>query len=180
MKAIVKGALVGGFIAFIWVNISWMILPWHQLTISSVPDEEATRTALRTQIPESGLYILPWSNDKSQQEATRNKVEEGPFAYMVVHPRGVEMNMSKMMILGLLSNIFIAAILSLLLNMTSGLGYIRRVGFVKTAAIAGSLVVVMPNLIWWHFPIGQAVVTIVDTGFTWGFAGMAIAKFVKD
>ena len=47
------------------------------------------------------------------------------------------------------------------------------------AAVAGSLVVLVPDLIWWQFPISHTLVTIVDTALTWGFAGLVIGKIVK-
>ena len=107
-------------------------------------------------------------------------MENGPYAYMVVHPDGFKKNMTKMMLFGLLLNIVIAFILTYLLTKTKGLSYIQKVGFVKMAAVAGALVVVVPNLIWWQFPLAYTLVTIVDTAFTWGFAGLAIGKIVKD
>ena len=99
---------------------------------------------------------------------------------MVVHPDGFKMNMPKMMLFGLLSNILIAFMLTYLLTKTKGLSYIQKVGFVPMAAVAGALVVVVPNLIWWQFPLAYTLVTIVDTAVTWGFAGLAIGKIVKD
>jgi len=182
MKVLIKGSLIGGLVAFIWMNFSWMVLPWHQKTISTLPNDAPVAEALKNNVSKSGLYILPWSASMSKeaQAEVSQKLENGPFAYMVVHPNGLKLNMTKMMLFALLSNIVIAFILTYLLTKTSGLSYIQKVGFVKMAAIAGALVVVVPNLIWWHFPLDYTLVTIVDTAFTWGFAGLAIGKIVKD
>ncbi len=182
MKVLIKGALIGGVVAFVWMNFSWMVLPWHMMTISTLPNDAPIAESLKNNVKESGLYILPWTETKTEaaQAEINQKMEKGPFAYMVVHPNGLKLNMIKMMLFGLLFNIVIAFILTYLLTKTKGLSYIQKAGFVTTAAVAGSLVIVVPNFIWWHFPLAYTLVTIVDTAFTWGFAGLAIGKIVKD
>jgi hypothetical protein len=182
MKVLIKGALIGGLIAFIWTNISWMVLPWHQITISTLPNEAPVAEALKNNVSENGLYILPWTTDKSGEAMAEfdQKIKNGPYAYMVVHPDGLEMNMGKMMFLGLLTNILVAFMLTYLLTKTKGLSFIQKVGFIKLAAVGGGLVVVVPNIIWWHFPLGYSLLTIVDIAIAWGLAGLAIGKIVKD
>ena len=181
MKVLIKGGLIGGVIAFIWMNISWMVLPWHMMTINTVPDETQIVQSIQADVPESGLYILPWTDDHSEEnmEVFNQRMESGPFVYMVVHPNGMKVNMGTMMLYGFLYNVVIAFMLTYLLTKTTGLSYIQKVGFIKMVAVTGALVVVVPNLIWWHFPIGFTVVTVIDTAFTWGFAGLAIGKIVK-
>lgn len=76
-------------------------------------------------------------------------MEKGPFGYMVIHPKGFKQSMSKMMLFGLLSNILIAFILTYLLTKTKGLSYLQKIGFIKLGAIAGALLIIIPNLIWW-------------------------------
>lgn len=182
MKVLIKGALIGGLVAFMWMNFSWMVLPWHFMTISTLPNDAPIAESLKNNVTESGLYILPWTSNKTEEAMAEvnQKMENGPYAYMVVYPDGFKKNTTKMMLFGLLFNIVIAFILTYLLTKTKGLSYIQKVGFVKMAAVAGALVVVMPNLIWWQFPLAYTLVTIVDTAFTWGFAGLAIGKIVKD
>lgn len=182
MKVLIKGAILGGLIAFIWTNISWMALPWHQSTISAIPNEAPVAESLKKNIPSSGLYILPWSTEKSKEahEAVNKKMEKGPYGFMVIHPNGFKNSMSNMMIFGLLSNILIAFILTYLLTKTKGLSYLQKVGFIKLAAVAGALVIIVPNLIWWQFPLAYSLVTIIDTALTWGFAGLVIGKIVKN
>ena len=182
MKILIKGALIGGLVAFIWTNISWMVLPWHGWTIDKLSNEAPIAESLKNNVTKSGLYILPWKTEKTKEamEEVNKKMEKGPYAFMVVHPDGFKKSMTKMMLFGLLTNILIAFILTYLLTKTKGLSYIHKVGFVKMAAVAGALVIVVPNLIWWQFPVAYTLVTIVDTALTWGFAGLAIGKIVKN
>ena len=59
MKVLIKGALIGGLVAFIWTNVSWMVLPWHMATISGLSNEAPIAEFLKTYVTEIGLYILP-------------------------------------------------------------------------------------------------------------------------
>jgi len=147
MKVLIKGAIFGGLVAFIWMNFSWMVLPWHWMTISTLPNDAPIAESLKNNVTESGLYILPWTADRTEEamEEVNQKMESGPFAYMVVHPDGFKMNMVKMMLFGLIFNIVIAFMLTYLLTKTKGLSYIQKVGFVKLAAVAGALVVVVTS-----------------------------------
>ena len=126
MKTLIKGAIAGGLVAFIWTNISWMVLPWHGTTISSLENEAPVAEALKSNITKNGLYIIPWSDDHSPEEYEKinQKMEAGPYAFMVVHPKGYKKSMPKMMILGLLFNMLIALMLTYLLTQTKGLSYI--------------------------------------------------------
>ena len=181
MRVLIKGALIGGLIAFIWMNISWMVLPWHFMTISTLEDEAPLAKSLKNNVPENGLYILPWTTDKSKEgmEAFNKKMEVGPYAYMVVHPNGFSQSMPKMMFFGLLFNVLVAFMLTYLVSKASGLTYFQKVRFIKLAGLAGALIIVVPNLIWWQFPLAYSLVTLIDAGITWGLAGLEILKIVK-
>lgn len=181
MSTLVKAANAGGLVAFIWVNISWMALPWHWSTIGGVTSESPIAEALKNNVSESGVYILPYSADHSQeaQVEVHKKMAEGPYAFMVVHPNGIDLSMSKMMVGGLLLHIIVALILSFLLSKTSGLSYSQQVGFVALAAMAGTLLVNVADWNWWNFPVTYILINLLDALITWVLAGMVIAKLVK-
>jgi len=100
MNVLLKGAVIGGLIAFTWTNVSWMVLPWHHMTISTLPNEAPIAESLKNNVTESGLYILPWTKEKTQEayEDGFQKMEKGPYAYMVVHPDGIKKSMAKTVI----------------------------------------------------------------------------------
>ena len=72
-----------------------------------MPNETPVAEALKNNVTESGLYILPWKTERSAEAMAEvnKKMEQGPYAYMVVHPDGFKKSMPKMMLLGLLFNI---------------------------------------------------------------------------
>jgi len=57
---LIKGALIGGLIYFIWTIVSWVALPWHKLYLSKVPNEANVSIMLKSEIPQSGLYFILW------------------------------------------------------------------------------------------------------------------------
>ncbi|MEQ1919893.1 MAG: hypothetical protein ABL955_11895, partial [Elusimicrobiota bacterium] len=62
-----KGAVVGGLIAFAWSAVSWMALPFHDMTISRFADPASVVNVLSANAPHSGIYVL--ANDPKGQTA---------------------------------------------------------------------------------------------------------------
>ena len=84
-----------------------------------------------------------------------------------------------MMFFGLLFNVLVAFMLTYLVSKASGLTYFQKVRFIKLAGLAGALIIVVPNLIWWQFPLAYSLVTLIEAGITWGLAGLEILKIVE-
>ena len=138
LKTLAKGALIGGLVFFVWTNISWMAIGWHNSYMSAVPDEVVFAEAIRAKIPASGLYFIPWHDGSSDWDEVRKKTEQGPFAYMMITPGGKSMSMAPFMIRSLIWNCLLALIMTWLLRQTSGLSLVGRVGFVGAVGLTGS------------------------------------------
>ncbi|MDQ2994245.1 MAG: hypothetical protein M3R00_04770, partial [Pseudomonadota bacterium] len=92
IKRIFMAAVLGGLIAFIWGNISWVVLDWHLKAMHQFKDESAVAAVLKNNAPESGVYMLPqMPNDsaarvgedhKTLKEKHDAQVSEGPRAYV--------------------------------------------------------------------------------------------------
>ena len=46
IRALIKGGIFGGIILFVWGFISWVVLPWHTITLNKFKDEAAVEQAL--------------------------------------------------------------------------------------------------------------------------------------
>lgn len=174
---VLKGALVGGLIFFIWTNISWMAIGWHNSYISQSPNEDSFAQAIQTEIQESGLYLIPY-HDGSDPEAAMAKMEQGPFAYMMIHPNGKESNMGVFMIRSLIMNFLMAGLATWLLLQTTGLSLVKRALFVGVVGLAGGAWPSFAFWNWWGFPMQYFIVHAMDTALGWTVTGFAIAKFV--
>lgn len=84
--------LVAAVLVFVVSSIIHMALKYHQNDFAAVPDEDSVRAGLRS-VP-SGDYVVPHakSNDERQSEEFKEKMRQGPVAFLTVHTPG-EMNM---------------------------------------------------------------------------------------
>lgn len=177
-KTLIKGAIIGGLIFFIWTNISWMAIGWHNSYMSAVPNEDVFAESIRKEIPKSGLYFVPWHDQDSDWQEVMKKTEKGPFAYMMITPHGKSMSMAIPLLMSLLSNCLLAMLATWLLLKTSGLSYLGRVVFVGVVGLSGSGWLVFANWNWWGFPTDYLIVNLVDLGIAWSLMGLGLASFV--
>lgn len=170
--------VVGGLLAFVWSTISWMIIPWHQPTMSVFENEEVVAEAIKAGAAEPGLYTYPgWTDD---QEDMMKKHEKGPYVMASVVPDGLGGGMGKMMINGLLVSILAAAFLLVLMLMSGpDSNWKQRSLIAMVAGLFVSLIPALMNLNWWHFPVAFSVVAIIDGFITWTIAGVVIALIIS-
>lgn len=186
MKSILKCAVVGGVIAFVWYMFSWMILPWHAMVMHRFTDEKAVASAMMQYAPESGVYILPSMPAAADQEGAEQDTMEkaparhGPFAYANVVREGMrEPGMLPTMLTGLITQIIGAGLVTWLLMQTKITKYWNRVQFVTLVGFIVGFLAFVPLWNWWGFTAGYAVVGILEMTIAWFFAGLALAKMAK-
>lgn len=175
-KNLIKGALIGGLVAFAWGMISWMLLPWHMSTMNKFNNESMVGTMVKMNAPEPGIYVLPYPESFDKEAKIDTNM---PFAFMSVVPQGVDCHkeMPQKMLISLLTQIITALLITLLLTRTSGLGYWCQTRFVALVGFTAGFATYIPDWNWWHFSTEYVVIGILDLLIAWFFAGMAIAKF---
>lgn len=166
----IAAVIVGGLVAFIWSNISWMLIPWHIATMNTFENEDAVGLAIKEASSKPGIYTYPgWSHDT---EAMMKKHDAGPYVFASVVPAGVGSGITIMLIKGFLIDILGAAfLLALMLQ--------ARDRNLRVALIATLFVSLLPALAqwgWWHFPAGFTVVMILDSVIMWMLAAFVMAK----
>lgn len=175
---IIIAVLVGGVTGFVWSSISWMVIPWHQPTMSIFETEEVVGAAIKEAAPAPGIYTYPgWTDDNEDME---KKHAEGPYVFASVVPAGVGDEMGSMMIGGLLVNIVGAAVLLILIRMVApDSNWKVRACVASVAALFVSLVPALMNWNWWHFPVGFTVVGIIDNFIAWSLVGLVMALIIS-
>src|SRR5947208_4178371 len=137
-KSLILGGVLGGLALFVWGSISWMVLPWHLMTLEKFTNEATVAKALLANAGVSGVYLLPnphkhepgmTEEQKRAEEAEGMKrMVQGPFMFASVSLIGVG-NMAPLLIT-LLGNILSALLATWMLLKTNGLRYLGRVGFI--------------------------------------------------
>ena len=105
---------------------------------------------------------------------------KGPFVFASVLPEGMAPWIAKSMLHEFIKNLLTALIIMWLLAQTTGLKFWPKVIFVTLAALAGSIVAILPNWIWWGFSSAYILVQFVDITVAWFAAGLVMAALLKD
>lgn len=185
-KSLVLGGLLGGLVLFVWGAISWMVLPWHTMTLEKFTDEIAVAQVLTANVHQPGVYILPNAHKqdptlpepvrKAAEEDAMNRARLGPFMFASIAPRGWG-SMGTAMFIGLCTQIVAAFLATWLLLNTRGLDYFARVRFLVMLALAVAVIAHVPYWNWWHFSTSYTLVAFADLLIGWFLAGLVIAKF---
>lgn len=173
-RTLIRGGIVGGVIVFIWLTISWMILPFHNSTIQSFRDDGDVIEHISDEAPRDGVYMVPSAANK---KAAQNK----PQTFMLVTiKRGPHItNMTGPIICSLITQIVGAMLISYLLLQTKMLRYWHRVSFVTIAGLTAGLLGYLPDWTWFGFTGGYVFAQILDFVIGWFLAGLAIGKLVR-
>ena len=138
---------------------------------SKFTDEAAISRALKANAPETGIYFLPFS----EKDHGPNQV--GAFASVL--PMGTDMNMGKMMGVGIITNIISAFLVITLFSFVSVRGYGARVGLYALVGFCIGFISHAPYWNWFGFATPYVAVIIIDTTIAWTLAGLAVSKFSK-
>ena len=109
--------LVSAVVVFIAGSVIWMAMPWHRTDWSMTEDEERVRDALQSTEP--GAYTVPHCADRAQMQSPefRQKLKEGPQAFITVIPSG-ERQMGGKLLLMLLYNLLVGIFCAYLVSRT--------------------------------------------------------------
>lgn len=176
MKRLVLGTLLGWVTAFVWSNISWDVIGWHEKTMRGFHDDEEVAAVISSHTVEDGTYLLPYASPPDAKLVER--MQRGPIVVAAVR-RGGFGSTPRAIIVQALSLLAASFLLTWLLLQTHGLGYPRRVLFLAVVGLAAGVIVDLPNWNWWGFSGSFTAVNLADNTLTWLLAGLVIAKVVK-
>lgn len=170
---LIKGALLGGLIIWAWFALSWHVIPWHSDSLMGFKDEKAVATALTKAAPDSGVYVLPFTNMGKDEQKT-----DKPFAFVSVYAPGVNVkdSMPGMMIGAFVMSVVMAGFLSCLL--TKKVDGFCPVAFSMKIGLLAGIAANVPNFLFYHFPLSWTLTGIADQVIAFALAGAVIGKCV--
>jgi len=184
MKKILLAAALGGLTFFIWGFLSWVVLPWHNATMPNLPNENAVVEVLKSNLPETGVYIFPGypnMEDATAMDVFTKKHEAGPLGMLFyVHEGKAPMSPSTFFygyITFFLIALIAAALLSLVVERTKN--YAGRVFFITLIGLIIALESHIGGIIWMNVPSAYALVNAVDAIVAWLLAGLVISLIIK-
>ena len=187
MKSLALGGLLGGLVLFAWGMISWMVLPWHMMTLEKFTNEAAVAEVLTANATGAGVYLLPNPHKhapgltdeqkKAAEQDGHRRMMQGPFMFAAVSPEGGR-PMGQALLTELCTQIVGAILATWLLLQAGGFSYMRKVGFIMTLALLAGVLMLIPVWNWWRFSPGYMAVGFGDLLIGWFLAGLVIAKIV--
>ena len=187
--ALARCAIIGGIVVFLWGTISWMVLPWHEMTMHKFKNEKRVAEVIQENTDRSGVYVLPnirchekgMSQKDKKEGMMRGKemMQTGPVLFATVQKNGMKMDGALPFVLSLLIQIVAAFLITWLLLMTKVMPYMRQVGFVTTIALIAGILIYVPDLIWGGTSLCFTIVSMLDLIIGWFLGGLVIAKLAR-
>ncbi len=188
-KALARCAIIGGIVVFLWGTISWMVLPWHEMTMHKFKNEKKVAQVIQENTEQSGVYVLPHfrAHEKGMSKSEKNEavmhgkemMKTGPVIFATVQKNGMKMEGPLPFVLALIVQIIAAYLITWLLLMTKVMPYMRQVGFVTTIALIAGIITYVPDLIWGGAAFGFTIVCMLDLIIGWFLGGLVIAKLAR-
>jgi hypothetical protein len=180
-------AVLGGLAFFLWSFVAHDLLPLGKTGIREIPNEQAVLAAMKANMPENGLYLLPGlgipenatrAQQSAAMEARMRKVETGPSGFLAYHP-SLNFSFGKALAVELGTNMFQVLLAVILLGQTNLVSFTARWRFI---AIAGMLAGISTNVSYWNwygFPGNYTLAYICTVAMGFVFAGLVAAAIVK-
>jgi len=182
-RGLILAGIVGGIIAFAWGLFSWMVMPWHKLTVEKFKNDDIVAQVIKENAPTNGVYILPnlyhYGNmpmSQKQIEVEDRLVTEGPFVFAAVSLQGRDVHSFSPFLGSIVIQIIGALFTAWLLLHSRAFKYARRVLFVTVVGMLVGFLSYMPAWNWWGLPSAYSIIGIVDLVIAWFLAGLAMAK----
>lgn len=148
---------------FVVSFLVWMVLPWHKGDFRALPDEGASRAALRDAAP--GLYTVPHAARREDYGTPehRKKLEEGPVAFVTVMRRGAP-SMAKNLVQWLVWSLVVGFTAAYVASRTldPGTEYLRVFQVVGTTAWLAYSWAYVQEGIWFGKPWSYVAKQLVD------------------
>ena len=171
---------------FIWGMAVWMVIPLHTPTLSGLPNEGAVTSALKNQDLDTGVYVVPWSDNSDdwsnpESEWMKNHLS-GPLYSIYYQKQGGKPMGAAVMFGGFVIDLLAAGLAAGLLSCATGgcfRSYLSRVGFVTGLGVWVALVGHASYWNWMHFPTDYTIAFIIDCVLGWALTGVVIAAIVR-
>jgi len=188
LRALFRGGILGGIVAFLFSAFSWSVLPFHMNSLHHFEDEGPLTEVLGGINLENGIYTLPSAKKlppdldladeaamTAHQDQFVQKMQQGPVAFIALAPKGVDLNNPGYFVGTMFSFLVGAILLTLMVWPLREAPFLNRWLSILLAAGAAAFIGHLPNAFMWHFGSSYTLAMIIDVIVGWGIAGLVIA-----
>lgn len=177
-----SAAVVGTLVAFTFILVSRVFLPWQTHEFKPFQDEKVMGIVLKDQTPDSGLYTfpaIPGSQDNLSKRLEWYKAAaNGPFYFLAVKDKETRFTLRDHLLIKFGCQFLIAIVMAWILR-RMGVSNPWMAGLVAGLVIScGALSEDLRAWTWWSLPDSAALLNIADNFIRWFLAGFAMALVI--
>lgn len=186
-KKVLLSSIVGGILLFLWGGLYHDLLPFGEIGLRELPNEQSVVPAIKANVPEAGLYIfpttgLPASATHAERVAKMKEVSQkaagGPVGVLIYRPVGAPLS-AGMLVTECLTNI-IQALLVAFLVAQAGVGrFASRLGLAFVIGLVAAITTNVSLWNWYGFPSAWIISNIVFLVIGYFLVGLVTAAIVK-
>ena len=170
-KGLWRATFIGGFVAWLWMIVSWTILPWHCGVMETFPNEKAAVEAISSQTRASGVYTYP-SLCAESKSTSKTKI------FLAINKTGENGGMMIPLIISLITYFIGGLIVALIIMQMASSTYGWKLFATAMIGLAIGVMSMLPAWNWWGIPFNYSLLMIVDNLIAWLLAGLVIAAFI--
>lgn len=178
-KALITGTILGAIIVYVWMMISWLVLPWHCTVLNSFTDPEAVGTVIVENTAGDGIYLLPNLCDAENMSEHKVNMRKGPVVFAAVQKYGADLDSVIPYIVSFIIQLIGAFLVTYLVLLAKGIGYWKGIWFITILGFTIGILGYMPSWNWWGFSFSYAAIQTIDLVVAWFLASFVISAVAK-
>lgn len=173
-------AAVAATVVFIWGFVYWAVLPTGMAAVQGAPDGPALQAYLDQALPESGTYVVPFTENPTEDTAYHQAHSKGPLALVQFRKNGAEPMSTGTMLRGWLVGFASCLLMALVVRLAAGDGgFGRRFIAAFGGGAVGSVMARMGDPVWWYQPIPFARSLLFYEIVAWLLAGIVLGLMLR-
>jgi hypothetical protein len=186
-KRVVLAGILGGIVMFFWGFVYHDLLPFGLVGLQDLPNTQTVLSALKTNIPEAGMYFfpgfgLPADAPYAQKKAAMQKLEQnppsGPQGLLIYSPVTKPLSAGQL-ITECGTNIIQALLVAFLLAQTGLRRLSSRLGFATVMGVMAAMTTNVAFWNWYAFPANFIISNIAYLIVGYFLVGIVAAAMVK-
>jgi hypothetical protein len=186
VKGIFSATLFGGIIVWMWMFISWTVLPWHCSALKRFENESTVQEVISAVAKEDGIYTIPAlckqdlpDPDQILEEIQQEELKTSKIIVMSINSSGFTPSSIIPHVVSLLTNIACALFVSLIVMLMAASGYGWKLFAITLIGLIAGIYAEVPLWIWMGFPLHNALIGIADLVISWFLAGIVMAGLIR-
>lgn len=186
-RRILLSGIVAGIVLFLWGGLYHDLLPFGEIGLRELPNEQSVVPAIKANVPEAGLYMFPTTGlpasathaeRAAKMEEVNKKAASGPQGILIYRPIGSGLS-ATMLMTECITNIIQALLVAFLIAQAGVRRFASRLGLAFVIGLVAAITTNVSLWNWYGFPSGWIISNIIFLVIGYFLVGIVIAAIVK-